>query len=698
MKDAGIFLCARPDGDIHPARITGEGLYANDTRYLSELRVELGGKSPVLLSYAAETGYRAVVNATNALLPLDEARSVPQQTLGVRRVIAVGSRLFHQLELANFAGRAVATTLELWLAADFADVFEVRGADQRSARGHALAPKLTSKGLLLAYVGEDEQFRETVVEFDPKPEAIAFDGQRAHVSWPVALGPGESTSILVTAEPSLGGKRRARRRLDTTLTRLQCAQREWEAECTAVETDNELFDKFVAASLRDLHALMTPLPGGEIVAAGIPWYVAPFGRDSLLTAQQTLMLNPRIARNTLLALARLQARSEDPWRDAEPGKILHELRSGELAGAGIIPHTPYYGSVDSTPLFIVLAAAYHRWTGDTETLAGLRPALDAALEWIDRYGDRDGDGFVEYEVRSSGGLRNQGWKDSGDSVMHADGTLAEGPIALVEVQGYVYLAKQRIAEVYDALGAPDLAATLRDQADELRSTFNEAFWDAEEGTFVLALDGRKRQVRSVTSNPGHCLYCGIVSPERAAVLAERLMAPDMFSGWGIRTLSSLSPAYNPMSYHNGSVWPHDNALIAAGLKRYGFHEATEKIASALFDVAAGARDFRLPELYCGFDRLEGGAPVAYPVACIPQAWAAATPFMLLQAMLGISARSGEETLAVNKPILPAWLKRSEVRDLRVASSQVSLAFERDGKVTGFSLLEQSGPVRVNMAL
>ncbi len=698
VKDAGIFLCTRPDGDIHPTGVTGAGLYANDTRYLSELRVKLGGRPPVLLSYAAETGYRAVVNATNARMKLDQAPSVPQQTVGVRRVLAVGGRFYHQLELRNFAGHSVSTTLELWLAADFADVFEVRGADHRAARGHALAPKSTPRGLLLAYVGEDEQFRETVVEFDPQPEAIAFDGQRARVTWPVTLKPGRATSVLLTAEPSLGGKRRARRRLETTIAHLQRAQREWEAGCTTVETDNELFDKFVAASLRDLHALMTPAPGGEIVAAGVPWYVATFGRDSLLTAQQTLMLNPEIARNTLLVLAQLQARSDDPWRDAEPGKILHELRSGELAGAGIVPHTPYYGSVDATPLFIILAAAYHRWTGDIETLARLRPALDAAIGWIDRYGDRDGDGFVEYERRSPGGLRNQGWKDSGDSVMHADGTLAEGPIALVEVQGYVYLAKQRIADVYDALGAADVAATLRDQADALRAAFNEAFWDPDEGTFVLALDGHKRQVRSVTSNPGHCLYCGIVSPERAAALAERLMAPDMFSGWGIRTLSSHSPAFNPMSYHNGSVWPHDNAVLAAGLKRYGFHDATERIASALCDVAAGARDFRLPELYCGFDRLEASAPVAYPVACIPQAWAAAAPFMLLQAMLGVSAHSGGSTLTVNKPMLPGWLERVELRDLRVADSRVSLAFKRDGGITGFSLLDQRGPARVNMAL
>jgi glycogen debranching enzyme len=698
VKDAGIFLCTRPDGDIHPARVTGEGLYANDTRYLSELRVQLGGRPPILLSYAAETGYRAVVNSTNARLTLDRPPNVPQQTVGVRRVLAIGGRLYHQLELRNFAAHSVSTELELWLAADFADVFEVRGADHRGARGEALAPKVTGRGLALAYVGEDQQFRETVVEFDPAPEAIAFDGQRAHASWPVTLKPGKTTSVLLTAEPSLGGKRRARRRLETTTARLRRAQSEWEAECTKVGTDNELFDKFLAASLRDLHALMTPSSGGEIVAAGIPWYVAPFGRDSLLTAQQALMVNPEIARNTLLVLARLQARSDDPWRDAEPGKILHELRSGELASAGIVPHTPYYGSVDSTPLFIVLASSYHRWTGDLETLARLRPALEAAIGWIDRYGDHDGDGFVEYERRSSGGLRNQGWKDSGDSVMHADGTLAEGPIALAEVQGYVYLAKQRIADVYDALGAADTAAALRDQAAALRAAFNEAFWDPEEGTFVLALDGRKRQVRSVTSNPGHCLYCGIIDRERAAALAERLMAPDMFSGWGVRTLSSNSPAFNPMSYHNGSVWPHDNAVIAAGLKRYGFHEATEQIASALFEVAAGARDFRLPELYCGFDRLEAGAPVAYPVACIPQAWAAATPFMLLQAMLGVSARSGEDSLAVNKPMLPAWLERVELRGLRVARSRVSLGFERDAGITGFSLLDQRGSVRVNMAL
>jgi glycogen debranching enzyme len=393
----------------------------------------------------------------------------------------------------------------------------------------------------------------------------------------------------------------------------------------------------------------------------------------------------------------MQAQTDDAWRDAEPGKILHELRSGELARAGLIPHTPYYGTADATPLFVMLAATYFRWTGDLETMSTLRHALDGALEWIDRYGDRDGDGFVEYQRRSPAGLANQGWKDSEDCVVHADGTLASGPIALVEVQGYVYLAKLRIAEVYEALGEADRGRALRAEAGRLRERFNEAFWNPEEGTFALALDGAKRQVASVTSNPGHCLYCGIVDADKAASLASRLTAPDMFSGWGIRTLSSDSPAYNPMSYHNGSVWPHDNAIIAAGLKRYGFAEETLRIATGIFDIAAHSRDFRLAELYCGFQRSGTSEIVGYPVACMPQAWAAAAPFMLLQAMLGITAHAPARRLDVIQPRLPPWIERAELRRLLVGDAEVSLAFTRADDVTGFSLLDQSGELTVTMA-
>jgi glycogen debranching enzyme len=409
------------------------------------------------------------------------------------------------------------------------------------------------------------------------------------------------------------------------------------------------------------------------------------------------MINPEVARGTLLVLAGLQAQTDEGWRDAEPGKILHELRTGELARTGHIPHTPYYGTVDATPLFLMAAGGYYRWTLDLDTMRQLRPALDAALTWIDEWGDQDGDGFVEYEQRAPAGLINHGWKDSHDCIVHADGSLAQGPIALVEVQGYVYEAKLRIADVYEALGDAPRADQLRRQAGALRAAFNEVFWDPDEGFFALALDGRKQQVRSVTSNPGHCLYCGIVDDDKAALVAERLMAADMFSGWGIRTLSGSSPAYNPMSYHNGSVWPHDNAIAAAGLKRYGFDAATNRIAAGLFDVASGARDFRLPELFCGFQRDGSRAIVAYPVACIPQAWAATSPFMLLQAMLGISAQAPQNRLTVDRPRLPDWLDAVEIRGIRVGGSKVGLAFRQTGSSTAFSLLEQQGDVRIVMS-
>ena len=697
IKDGELFLCARTDGDIAPARVSGEGFYAYDTRYLSEVRLEVGGARPVALSYSTIDD-RAVVDSTNAQLRRGALEPIPQLTLSVTRELMIAfGRLYYLIRLRNFLREPVTTTVSLVLAADFADMFEVRGGVRRAARGHALAPKQLERGLVLAYVGEDEAFRESIVELNPIPDDLDLEARRARGRWRVPLEPGKPKEILITAEPSIGGRRRARRRPRTAAAELERSSAEWCASCTAIHSDNKLFDELIATAIRDLRALIMPAPGGQIISAGIPWYVAAFGRDALVTAGEAMLLNPDLSLDALRVLARLQAAEDDPWRDAEPGKILHELRVGELAGAGIIPHTPYYGTVDATPLFLIRAADYYTWTGDLQTLRALRAALDAALLWIDEYGDRDGDGFVEYERRSPGGLQNQGWKDSHDSVVHADGRLAEGPIALVEVQGYVYMAKQAIADVYDALGAPDVATHLRDQAQALRTQFNQAFWNPEEGTFALALDGRKRQVASVTSNPGHCLYCGIVGSEKANAVVERLMAPDMFCGWGVRTLSSACPAFNPMSYHNGSVWPHDNAIIAAGLKRYGHSGAVMRIANALFDVSTGARDFRLPELYCGFDRSERASVVAYPVACIPQAWAAAAPFLLLQAMLGISADAPARALRIERPMLPDWLGQVRLDGLRIANASVTLAFERDGSVTGFALLGQRGTVNVTLA-
>jgi glycogen debranching enzyme len=697
IKDGELFLCARTDGDVAAPRVSSEGFYAHDTRYLSEIRFEVGSAPPVALSYAAVDD-RAIVDSTNASLPREALPPVPQQSLSISRELMIASgRLYYLVRVLNFLRETVTTSVSLALAADFADIFEVRGGPRRDARGRALAPKQLERGLVLAYVGEDEVFREAVIELDPQPARVELDGDCVRAHWEVTLDPGVPVTVLMTAEPSIGGRRRPRRRIQTAAAELAQAGSEWESRCTRIVSDNELFGGLIAMSNRDLRALVIPAQGGQIVSAGIPWYVAPFGRDALVTASEALLLTPDVARDALRVLAKLQASGDDAWRDAEPGKIMHELRVGELAGMGIVPHTPYYGTVDATPLFLMCAADYYAWTGDLETLRALRPALDAALRWIDEFGDRDGDGFIEYERRSPGGLRNQGWKDSHDSVVHADGSLAEGPIALVEAQGYVYRAKLAIADVYAALGATDTDLRLRGEAQQLREVFNEAFWNPEEGTFALALDGRKRQVASVTSNPGHCLYCGIVEPDKAAAVAERLMAADMFCGWGVRTLSSSCPAYNPMSYHNGSVWPHDNAIIAAGLKRYGHDSAVRRIADALFDVATSARDFRLPELYCGFDRSERAAVVAYPVACIPQAWAAAAPFLLLQTMLGISADAPGRALRIERPVLPDWLGQIRLERLRVGQASVTLDFKRDGRVTGFALLEQEGTLDVTMA-
>jgi glycogen debranching enzyme len=696
LKSGAVFVCARPDGDIRAAGASGEGLYAQDTRHLSELRVTVGGLPPVPLSSVMESGHYAVINATNPVLRSAVGIPVPQETLNVRRTVLIADRLFYRVRLRNFDLKPVVTVVEVSLAADFADVFEVRGVG-RGTNGRLLDPVRDGDRVRFGYVAEDGQHRQTLVELEPSPARVRIDNGRVRVAWDVRLDSRESISLWITVTPTGAAVGDAEPAAAQAAATLDSGYAEWVGSCAQITTDNELFDRLIDASVRDLHALMMPVGANQLPAAGIPWYVAPFGRDSLLSACESLIVNPEVARGTLLVLAALQARADEAWRDAEPGKILHELRIGELARTGHIPHTPYYGTADATPLFLMVAGGYYRWTLDLETMAKLLPAFDAALRWIDEWGDRDGDGFVEYERRAPAGLVNHGWKDSYDCIVHADGSLAGGPIALVEVQGYVYEAKLRIADVYDALGDARRAERLREEAAALRAAFNEAFWDEDQGFFALALDGRKAQVRSVTSNPAHCLYCGIVDDDKARLVAERLMAPDMFSGWGIRTLSSSSPAYNPMSYHNGSVWPHDNAIAAAGLKRYGFDAATDRIATGLFDVASTARDFRLPELFCGFQRDGSRAIVAYPVACIPQAWAAAAPFMLVQAVLGISAHAPQNRLTVDRPRLPEWLASAEIRDIRVGRSKVSLAFRDAGSgSTGFSLLEQHGDVRVTM--
>jgi glycogen debranching enzyme len=650
----------------------------------------------MLLSTSADRAFTSHIDLTNQDLVDEEgAVTAVQGTVNIRRTRVIDGRLYERIRVKNYNATAVELTLRLTFGTDFADVFEVRGL-RRASRGKFAQPKADGRSVAFAYAGQDGVFRETRILFEPEPTEVEVRGELVVASWRLRLEPTHTEMIALTVEPRADTPAAQPKPFDVAMHELRRSYEAWERSCTRVWTDNQLYNSLLARGLRDLRALLTPTRYGNLVAAGIPWFVAPFGRDSLLTCHQTLLLNPDLTRATLEVLAAFQADEVDEWRDAQPGKILHELRQGELAGAGEIPHTPYYGSIDSTPLWLLLLGTYYRWTGDLEFCRRLLPNVERALQWVERYGDLDGDGLLEYQRSSPRGLVNQGWKDSHDSVVHVDGKLAEGPIALAEVQAYVYLARLRVADVYEALGQAARAAELRAQAAALRAAFNERFWVESEQFLAMALDGEKRPVASVSSNPAHGLYCGIVDQDKAAPLARRLLAPDMFSGWGVRTLSKSAVAYNPMSYHNGSIWPHDNAIIGAGLKRYGFAKATNRLATAMFEMAVTVDDMRLPELFCGFTRRSPNRPVAYPVACSPQAWAAGAPFLLLQAMLGISADAPANVVNVNKPQLPGWLNTVELHDLRVGRSTISIVFQRHGETTGFSLLDKHGDVRVLM--
>jgi glycogen debranching enzyme len=695
VKEGDAFLYSDLEGNLDHGGDYGLGLYSKDTRFLSHFRLTINGRDPVLLSSSSERGYMSHVDLTNPDLYDGEVLTVPQQTLNIRRIRAISGRLFERVRVKNYNPFAVAIDLEFNFGADFADIFEVRGMT-RDSSVPPQPPQVKDGTIEFLYDGRDDVRRITRIEFGARPDRVDVDGLLATAVFRMHLGPYQTKLIGMSIDPVIQDGRPSPVDFDHAVHELRRSYEEWERESTQVVTDNELFNELLDRSLRDLRALHTQTEGGAVLAAGIPWYVTVFGRDALIASHQLLMVNTRPARDALELLAAKQGTAVDDWRDEQPGKILHEIRQGELARAGIVPHTPYFGSVDATPWFVIVYAQHFRWTGDVAFAEKLLPAAEAALAWIDKDGDADGDGFVEYLCRSPRGIRNQGWKDSHDSVVHADGRLAEPPIALSEVQAYVYLAKERMGDVYRALGRPEDARRLEDEAEALKRRFNEAFWMEDEKFFAEALDADKRQVRTVTSNPGHALYCGIVDEEKATPLAKRLLSPDMFSGWGIRTMSKAAAAYNPMSYHNGSVWPHDNALIAAGLKRYGFARSTNRVATALFDAAVQADYLRLPELFCGFTRRTPNRPVSYPIACSPQAWAAGSPYLMLQAMLGISARAHQNLLTVNLPHLPTWLNTVEVRNLAVGDSRISVVFRREGEITSFSLLAREGDVRVVM--
>ncbi len=691
LKHNDTFIVLDSHGDVGASPGGTDGLFFRDTRFLSRLQLLVNEAPPLLLgSNLRDDNATLAVDLTNPDVISDQHVVLEKDTVHILRTIFLWQDTFYQrLGARNYGNRTIDVRLSILFANDFADLFEVRGT-HRERRGTAAAQLRGNDQVLLNYHGLDGKLRRTTLTFDPPPDRLATNG----AIYDLRLGPGESRLIFLAAGCNETEPRPAP--FLPALIKARRALREATRGRTSVETSNELFNEMLCRSAADLEMLMTDTPQGRYPYAGIPWFSTTFGRDGLITAMQMLWWSPDVAKGVLRRLAAYQAETTDPLADAEPGKILHEMRGGEMAALREVPFGLYYGSVDSTPLFVLLAGLYLERTGDIDTIAALWRSIEAALEWIAGPGDPDGDGFVEYTRASDQGLANQGWKDSQDAIFHADGRLAEGAIALAEVQGYVYAAERMAARCARRLGREREAEELDADAKQLAERFEAAFWCPEIETYALALDGAKEPCRVRTSNAGQVLFSGICDPERAALVATGLLRPSFFSGWGIRTVARGEARYNPMSYHNGSIWPHDNALIALGLARYGLKQPIEKLFEGLFQAGAYLDHRRLPELFCGFQRQHGHGPTLYPVACAPQAWAAATPFSLLQASLGLEFDPFTNEIRLNNPRLPAFLDEVVLRNLRLGSSYIDLRLRRHNETVSLDTPRISGGIRVSI--
>jgi len=691
LKQGETFAVFDCRGDIQPIGRGEQGLYHEGTRFLSHLEFLLGNQRPLLLSSTVnEHNELLVVDLTNPDLVLDDGTELPRGSLHIfRSKFLWQHRCFERIRISHFGSGHLTLRLLFRFSNDFRDIFEVRGL-RREKRGRPLKERIDRGTVSLPYAGLDGVQRQTMIRFMPDPVALSGDAAELLLS----IAPGEERNIYLTfccligPEPSVSG--RYDDEFGASLTRLEA----YRAQHCEVKTSKGHFNEWIDRSLDDLHMLFTDMPQGIYPYAGVPWYSTAFGRDGLITALQTLWINPAIARGVLGFLAANQAGEHCPETDAEPGKILHETRLGEMAALKEIPFGRYYGSIDSTPLFLMLAGAYFRRTGDRVFLEQLWPHILRALDWIDRHGDRDGDGYVEYQRQSENGLDQQGWKDSWDSVFHADGSPARGPIALCEVQGYVYAARRHVAELAEIMGDAKLAGRQREEAERLRTNFQRDFWCEDLSCYALALDGDKRPCRVASSNAGQCLFTGIAAPEHAGRMADLFLSPVFFSGWGVRTLAEGTAHYNPMAYHNGSVWPHDNALLALGLARYGRTRQAMQLFEGLYHLAMRVELSRLPELFCGFRRLPGQGPVLYPQACSPQAWAAGAVFQLLQASLGLSIDALQREIRFRHPVLPSFFDEMTFRNLRVAEADIDLHLIRYGDDVGITVLRREGDIGV----
>jgi glycogen debranching enzyme len=697
VKDEDVFFVCQPDGQVPIGPPHGLGLYYHDCRFLSGYELRLSGTKPSELAATAERGFRAIVEATNVEIRDGTGQTIRKDDLGVnwsRIVDGRDLRLTDTIQFHNYGRTPVHFTAEVSFSSSFEDIFTIRGLLEEQ-HGSLHEPRWNRDGhVVFEYDGGDDIRREVEIGFSRKPR----EHGKASATFEFELDEAEQVELIVgvlLSESSTSGKAPHWKRLDPEALekRLEGSVAEWHERTVSVES-SLLLDSVLRRAMRDLRILRATVGGQRYLAAGVPWFVALFGRDSLIAGLQTLAFNPDIAAETLRLLASMQGTKVDDWRDEAPGKILHELRVGEYAHLHEIPHTPYYGSVDSTPLFLVLIARHAAWTGSLDLFRELRHNVDRALQWIDRYGDSDGDGFLDYTSGVAHGLVNQGWKDSGDAIVNADGSLAEPPIALVEVQGYVYLAKTELAALYRRDGDAKTADRLEREAADLRRRFNHDFWNDDLDGYVLALQKGGRQAAVASSNPGQALWTGIVDEERAPRVAEQLMSDEMFSGWGVRTLSSKARRYNPIGYHLGTVWPHDNGIIAAGLRRYGFDTEAARIFTSLVQAALAFDEYRLPECFTGFSRDQYGVPVRYPVACHPQAWAAGSIPFMLQVMLGLVPEAFDRRLRVVRPMLPDFATELTLKGLAVAEARVDLRFERTETGVAVEVLGLDGQLEV----
>lgn len=696
LKYGDTFAVFNRYGDIEPLGLSRFGLFHAETRHLSRFTLRLNQKQPLLLSSTVrEDNAFLSVDLTNVDTSLNGGGELPRGTVHLFRLQFLrGATCYQYFRMLNYGLTPAKVSLLLLYDADFADIFEVRGT-KRSRKGERLPDRAEGNRVALSYRGLDDVLRTTCMEFSPRPTSLSAQ----EASFEIALNPKEEKFVSCT----IGCERDTEAK---TVASFQVAfrglEKEYElpgiCEC-AITTPSETFNAWLTRSSADLRMLIEGNPEGPYPYAGVPWFNTVFGRDGIITALECLWMAPRIAEGVLKYLAETQATEEIPERDAEPGKILHEMRRGEMSVLNEVPFARYYGSVDSTPLFVMLAGAYFRRTANLSFLKEVWPNVKRAIEWMDTYGDLDKDGFVEYEQRSSRGLVQQGWKDSHDSIFHADGRMADAPIALCEVQAYVYAAKRSAALIARAFQEVEFAERLEAQAEALRDKFDQAFWCEELGMYALALDGKKKQCRVRSSNAGHALLCRIAKDERAKPLMESLMAEEMFSGWGIRTIGAGEARYNPMSYHNGSVWPHDNALIGVGFSLYGFQRQACEILHALFEVSRDVELHRLPELYCGFHKRPGtSGPTLYPVACAPQAWAAGAVFMLLRACLGMTLRASERQICFDQPTLPPEVDEIQIDNLKLVDTSVDLLVHRHDEGIAVEVMRRRGEIEILKSL